>query len=369
MYNDDPLASKNTVRALVLVLGTYIAVLLGCSIRSRLDSYRQCDLYYLPTSLCRCFGAPACRVFPRDHLITYNLLLSRLSECRDGDVNKVKGLTAWKTRGTPSWDREPESFVAFGASVKRCKSTGGALLAKPLLREQATMPADASIHKRSYVLVAGAVGALAVGWLARGGERGQTVAHPPQATRHSFQDLRSSSVERPSRTDSPDLEAWLTTTREGLIHQRATLARQKVSPSTVVFDASMIPGADAGRRRGLMYIGNAPLPARSTVALYRCLLVRDDAYAEMVRDGTVSTAFWNRYAIGMAWPPEPRLTLTLTLTITLTLTLTLTQVRTAHGVPSGLARFECGDALEWTLPARPTLPRPTTHDPDPDPDP
>ena len=85
MYNDDPLASKNTVRALVLVLGTYIAVLLGCSIRSRLDSYRQCDLYYLPTSLCRCFGAPACRVFPRDHLITYNLL------------------TALQALGVPGW--------------------------------------------------------------------------------------------------------------------------------------------------------------------------------------------------------------------------------------------------------------------------
>ena len=168
------------------------------------------------------------------------------------------------------------------------------------------MPAEATTRTGSYALVAGAVGALAVGWLARGGERGQTAAHPPQATRHSFQDLRSSSVARPSRTDSPDLEAWLTTTREGLIHQRATLARQKVSPSTVVFDASMIPGADAGRRRGLMYIGNAPLPARSTVALYRCLLVRHDAYAEMVRDGTVATAFWNQYAIAMAWPPEPR---------------------------------------------------------------
>ena len=168
------------------------------------------------------------------------------------------------------------------------------------------MPAEASTRKGSYALVAGAVGALAVGWLARGGERGQTAAHPPQATRHSFQDLRSSSVARPSRTDSPDLEAWLTTTREGLIHQRATLARQKVSPSTVVFDVSMIPGADAGRRRGVMYIGNAPLPARSTVALYRCLLVRHDAYAEMVRDGTVASAFWNQYAIAMAWPPEPR---------------------------------------------------------------
>ena len=168
------------------------------------------------------------------------------------------------------------------------------------------MTAEDTTRTGSYALVAGAVGALAVGWLARGGERGQTAAHPPQATRHSFQDLRSSRVARPSRTDSPDLEAWLTTTREGLIHQRATLARQKVSPSTVVFDASMIPGADAGRRRGLMYIGNAPLPARSTVALYRCLLVRHDAYAEMVRDGTVATAFWNQYAIAMAWPPEPR---------------------------------------------------------------
>ena len=68
----------------------------------------------------------------------------------------------------------------------------------------------------------------------------------------------------------------------------------------------MLHGADAARRRGLMYIGNAPLPARSTVALYRCLLIRSDAYAEMVRDGTVSAAFWRRYAIAMSWPPEPQ---------------------------------------------------------------
>ena len=64
------------------------------------------------------------------------------------------------------------------------------------------------------------------------------------ATRHTFNDLRSGSLERPTSVDSPDLEAWLTTTREGLLHQRATLARQRVSPSTVVFDASMLPGAD-----------------------------------------------------------------------------------------------------------------------------
>ena len=155
----------------------------------------------------------------------------------------------------------------------------------------------------NYAIVACSVAALAVGWLARG-ESSQAPAQPPVATRHSFQGLRSGSLARPTSTDSPDLEAWLTTTRDGLVHQRATLARQKVSPSTVVFDASMLPGADAARRRGLMYIGNAPLPARSTVALYRCLLVRHDAYAEMVRDGTVSPAFWRRYAVAMSWPPE-----------------------------------------------------------------
>ena len=212
----------------------------------------------------------------------------------------------------------------------------------------------------NYAIVACSVAALAFGWLARG--HSQTTGQPPEATRHSFQNLQSGGLARPASTDSPDLEAWLTTTRDGLIHQRSTLARQKVSPSTVVFDAaisvetnpgmawpaqaagwprlaeawgslghdlelreafsggqlaqvsaslfstkaSMLHGADAARRRGLMYIGNAPLPARSTVALYRCLLIRSDAYAEMVRDGTVSAAFWRRYAIAMSWPPEPQ---------------------------------------------------------------
>ena len=36
----------------------------------------------------------------------------------------------------------------------------------------------------------------------------------------------------------------------------------------VVFDASMLPGAAAARRRGLMFIGNTPLPALSTVSLH-----------------------------------------------------------------------------------------------------
>ena len=85
------LSSSPVHRALVLVLGTNIAVLLDCS-----KSSRQCSLPYLLTylgrrcvsvngtllltgvrhhppgrtdeTLCRCFGAPACRVF-RDHLI------------------------------------------------------------------------------------------------------------------------------------------------------------------------------------------------------------------------------------------------------------------------------------------------------------
>ena len=91
----------------------------------------------------------------------------------------------------------------------------------------------------NYAIVACSVAALAVGWLARG-ESSQATAQPPVATRHSFQGLRSGSLARPTSTDSPDLEAWLTTTRDGLVHQRATLARQEVSPSTVVFDASML---------------------------------------------------------------------------------------------------------------------------------
>ena len=89
----------------------------------------------------------------------------------------------------------------------------------------------------NYGIVACAVAALAVGWLVVRGEHSQTTGQSPEATRHSFQDLQSGSLARPASTDSPDLEAWLTTTRDGLLHQRSTLARQKVSPSTVVFDA------------------------------------------------------------------------------------------------------------------------------------
>ena len=89
----------------------------------------------------------------------------------------------------------------------------------------------------NYAIVACSVAALAFGWLARG--HSQTTGQPPEATRHSFQNLQSGGLARPASTDSPDLEAWLTTTRDGLIHQRSTLARQKVSPSTVVFDAAI----------------------------------------------------------------------------------------------------------------------------------
>ena len=89
----------------------------------------------------------------------------------------------------------------------------------------------------NYGIVACAVAVLAVGWLVVRGKHSQATGQPPEATRHSFQDLRSGSLARPASTDSPDLEAWLTTTRDGLLHQRSTLARQKVSPSTVVFDA------------------------------------------------------------------------------------------------------------------------------------
>ena len=90
----------------------------------------------------------------------------------------------------------------------------------------------------NYAIVACSVAALAFGWLARG-MHSQTTGQPPEATRHSFQNLQSGVLARPASTDSPNLEAWLTTTRDGLIHQRSTLARQKVSPSTVVFDAAI----------------------------------------------------------------------------------------------------------------------------------
>ena len=90
----------------------------------------------------------------------------------------------------------------------------------------------------NYAIVACSVAALAFGWLARG-MHSQTTGQPPEATRHSFQNLQSGVLARPASTDSPDLEAWLTTTRDGLLHQRSTLARQKVSPSTVVFDAAI----------------------------------------------------------------------------------------------------------------------------------
>ena len=78
--------------------------------------------------------------------------------------------------------------------------------------------------------------ALAIGWLAR-----RRSSPPPQpdgqlqaaATRHNFNDLRSGSLARPTSADSPDLEDWLTTTRDGLLQQRAALARLSVSPPTV----------------------------------------------------------------------------------------------------------------------------------------
>ena len=61
---------------------------------------------------------------------------------------------------------------------------------------------------------------------------------------------------------------------DGLIQQRSACGRQGITPPTIVINSSMLPGAHGSRRRGLFYIGNAPLPARSTAALFRCLLVR-----------------------------------------------------------------------------------------------
>ena len=114
-----------------------------------------------------------------------------------------------------------------------------------------------------------AAAAAALGMLSRG-----TREEPLQATRISFADLQSASMPRPLSEDSPDLEAWLTSTTDGLIQQRTACGRQGITPPTIVINSSMLPGAHGSRRRGLFYIGNAPLPARSTAALFRCLLVR-----------------------------------------------------------------------------------------------
>ena len=70
-------SSSPVHRAFVLVLGTNIAVLLDCS-----KSSGQCSLSYLLTylrtdkNLCRCFGAPARRVFPDQ--LTYLLTITSI---------------------------------------------------------------------------------------------------------------------------------------------------------------------------------------------------------------------------------------------------------------------------------------------------
>lgn len=176
--------------------------------------------------------------------------------------------------------------------------------------------------------------ALAIGWAIADPGR---VAASTTGSPISFSELLSSEVPRPASADalfgqlctSRELDAWLTTTTAGLIHQRSEFNRQGISPSSVVLDASMLSGMPSGRGRGLFFVGNGRLPAQHTVALYRCLLVRSDQMTHWQQDGTVSfrhAAFWRAYTLTLTWDSEPH---------------------PWHCLPVGDGPSEAGGASDW----------------------
>jgi len=97
--------------------------------------------------------------------------------------------------------------------------------------------------------------------------------------------------------DGPEIDEEETA---NLLRQIDFAHRAGVDPVTVVVNG-VVEGGEAYLRRGVVYASSDPLPAGSTAALYRALLVREDAWGEWVADGTIEKGvwgeFWSAYAV------------------------------------------------------------------------
>mmetsp|Transcript_41034 Transcript_41034/g.59981 ORF Transcript_41034/g.59981 Transcript_41034/m.59981 type:complete len:311 (+) Transcript_41034:28-960(+) len=76
--------------------------------------------------------------------------------------------------------------------------------------------------------------------------------------------------------------------KQDLLRQLDFCSRAGVNPITMV-----APLGDAGR--GVVYMGEEPLPPKSTVGLYRALLVRKDVWFRWIDDGIVASGVWNDF--------------------------------------------------------------------------
>jgi len=107
----------------------------------------------------------------------------------------------------------------------------------------------------------------------------------------SKEDMEEDWSEKERKEDTE--EDWSEEERKDVMEQMKFGMLAEVNPLTVVM---RIPGMG----NGVVYVGEEDLPADTTVALYRMLLVRKDVWQTWLHDGTLSLHLWNSFWMAYA---------------------------------------------------------------------